>query len=90
MHFLILSFKKNDPKFEKTWDHRIPVWNGSESHFNLVLANSFFFGDLNRYTGWCQNDFDLRFCSYRFLSWSWFKVLRVNSEVVHHRTNVEE
>ena len=30
MHFLILSFKKNDPKFEKTWDHRIPVWNGSQ------------------------------------------------------------
>ena len=29
MYFLTLSFKKNDPKFEKTWDHRIPVWNGS-------------------------------------------------------------
>jgi hypothetical protein len=28
-HFLTPSFKKNDPKFEKTWDHRIPVWNGS-------------------------------------------------------------
>ena len=31
MYFLTLSFKKNDPKFEKTWDHRIPVWNGSKT-----------------------------------------------------------
>ena len=38
MHFLILSFKKNDPKFEKTWDHRIPVWNVS-----YHMVKTFFF-----------------------------------------------
>ena len=41
MYFLTLSFKKNDPKFEKTWDHRIPVWNGSKSNKRCDRLNIF-------------------------------------------------